>query len=42
MFLKNEILVVGEIENVYVKKIGNDDVDFCGDGFFKKNIKKIY
>ena len=40
--MKNEILVVGEIENVDVKKNGNENVVDGGDGVFKKNIKKIY
>ena len=42
VFLKNGILVVGEIENVDVKKFGNGNVDFGEDEVFKKNIKKIY
>ena len=42
VFLKNEILVVGEIGNVDVKKFGNGNVVVGEDGVFKKNIKKIY
>lgn len=37
VFLKNEILVVDGIENVDVKKFGNENVDFGEDGVFKKN-----
>lgn len=37
MFLKNGILVIGEIENVDVKKVGNGNVVFGEDGVFKKN-----
>ena len=36
MFLKNEILVVGEVENWDVKKNLNENVDFGEDGVFKK------
>ena len=36
MFLKNEILVVDEIENVDVKKFGNGNVIDGWDGVFKK------
>ena len=41
--MKNEILVVSEIENVDVKKFGNGNVVDGGDGVLKKiNVKKIY
>ena len=39
-FLKNEILVVGEIEIWDVKKNGNGNVDFGEDEVFKKKYKE--
>lgn len=38
--MKNEIWVVGEIENVDVKKFGNGNVIDGGDGVFKKKYKE--